>query len=362
MKQGPLRPRADLPPPRKAWNLSKFQVICGAVAFFLVAVWYWQYVGAPLKLVVQGVQHLPVASQNAFDQQIVIPKILGGASSMRPYAAAPKAADDTVDVASDYVGLASGWTSIGNGKDPSQLLVDVTSIRLWRKVERYGWFQFIPESHTIDQNRNKPILYELIWDAFKCSEGTAVKLNLTVYYEDGTQQRYFPWGYAGLAGIWQRVTPDTALSREMNFICAVRLTSESPTSANFDADRILGTWHVEDGAHGRITVGPIVISETQIAWTAEDGHKCVSDYQLASRSTGSAFPGASMVGSNPDHAYTTFVLELKGPHLQPCAKKMNSFTISLPSDQSNFAHFAAFFVGMQGNGTMHRVSSNKAFQ
>jgi hypothetical protein len=342
-------------------NPRKFQVICGAGAFFLFAVWYWQY-GGSWKLVVQSAQHSPVANQNAFDQQIVIPKIPGGASSMRPLVAASKAADGTVDAASDQVGLASGWTSIGNGKDPGQLRVDVTSIRLWRKVERSGWFQFIPESHTIDENRNKPILYELISDAFKCSEGTAVKLNLTVYYEDGTEQRYFPWGYAGLADIWKRVTPDTALSREMDFICAVQLTSESPRSANFDADRIFGTWHVEDGAQGRITAGPIVISETQIAWTAEDSHQCVSDYQLASRTTGPTFPGASMVGSKHDDAYTTFVLELKGPHLQPCAQKMNSFTISLTSDQRDFAHFAAFFVRVQGNGTMRRVSSNKAFQ
>jgi hypothetical protein len=125
----------------------------------------------------------------------------------------------------------------------------------------------------------------------------------------------------------------------MNFICAVQLTSDTPTSAKQDEDRIFGTWHVEDGAQGRIAAGPIVISETQIAWTAADGHRCVSDYQLASRSTGHTFPGASMVGSNPDDAYTTFALELKGPHLQPCSQKMSSFTISFASNQNELAHF-----------------------
>jgi hypothetical protein len=40
------------------------------------------------------------------------------------------------------------------------------------KVERSGWFQYIPKPHTMDENRNKPILYELISDSIKCAEGT----------------------------------------------------------------------------------------------------------------------------------------------------------------------------------------------
>jgi hypothetical protein len=120
-----------------------------------------------------------------YDQQIVIPKIPGGASSMRPLA--EEAADP-----GDQLGLVSRWTPIKNGDDPGQLLVDVPSIHLWRKVERNAWFQYIPKPHTLDENRNKPILYELISDSFKCADGTAVKLRLNVYYEDGTQQDYFP--------------------------------------------------------------------------------------------------------------------------------------------------------------------------
>jgi hypothetical protein len=87
-----------------------------------------------------------------------------------------------------------------------------------------AFLKYIPKPHMIDENRNKPILDELILDAFKCSEGTAQKIRLTVYYEDGTQQLYYPWGYAAP---WKRVSPDTALGREMKFVCALQLTSES---------------------------------------------------------------------------------------------------------------------------------------
>src|SRR6267378_2419171 len=359
MKQGSLPPRADLPRPRKAWNVRRIQVICGVVAIVLFAAWYWRY-GGPWKLEAQSApKPLPVTSQNAFDQQIAIPKIPGGASSMRPLAEDAAIADGTGNTG-DQVGVASRWTAIKNSDDPGQLLVDVPSIHLWRKVERSAWFQYIPKPHTMDENRNKPILYELISDSFKCAEGTAVKLRLNAYYEDGTMQPYFPWGNAGLSGIWIPVRPDTALSREMKFVCAVQLTSDSTTSAKLDEDRIFGTWHVEDGAQGRIAAGPIVISETQIAWTAPDSHKCVSDYRLASRSTGSTFPGGPTAGNKPDDAYTTFALELKGPHLDSCSQKMSSFTVSFISTQRDFAHFTAFFLAPQGYGTVRRASS-KAF-
>jgi hypothetical protein len=158
----------------------------------------------------------------AHDQQISIPKVAGGSSSMNPlpntlggYAVSDKARE------------LARWTPVKNGNDPGQLLVDVTTVRLWRKVERYASFQYIPKPHTMDENRDKTILYELILDAFKCSEGVAQKIKLTVYYEDGTQQLYYPWGYEAP---WELVSPDTALSREMKFVCALPLGSESPTS------------------------------------------------------------------------------------------------------------------------------------
>jgi len=226
MKQGTLPPRADLPPSRKAWNVRSIRVVSGIVALVLFAAWYWRY-GGPWKLDVESAhKQSPVASQNTFDQQIVIPKISGGSSSMNPL-------PNTMGgyAVTDQASLPSGWTPLMNGNDPGQLLVDVTAIRLFREVERYALFQYIPKPHTMDENRNKPISYELIFDAFKCSEGMAQKIKLTAYYEDGTQQLYYPWGYAAP---WKLVSPDTALSREMNFVCAVRLTSESPTRAKSD--------------------------------------------------------------------------------------------------------------------------------
>jgi hypothetical protein len=170
MKQGSLPPRADLPRPRKAWNVKRIKVICGVVATVLFAAWYWRY-GGPWSLEVQSApKPLPVTSQNAFDQQITIPKIPGGASSMRPEAQDAATADGTGNVG-DQLGLASRWTAIDNGDDPGQLLVDVSSILFFRKVERSAWFQYIPKPHTMDENRKKPILYELISDSFKCAEG-----------------------------------------------------------------------------------------------------------------------------------------------------------------------------------------------
>jgi hypothetical protein len=85
----------------------------------------------------------------------------------------------------------------------------------------------------------------------------------------------------------------------------------------------------------------------------------MSVYTLASRSTGPTFPGGPIGSTNSDDAYTTFVLELEGPHLQPCSQKMNALTVSLLSAQSDFANFSFFFREVEGHGTMRRVSSIK---
>jgi hypothetical protein len=233
--------------------------------------------------------------------------------------------------------------------------------------DRYGIFQYIPKPHTIDENINQPILHEIVSDAFRCADGTASKQSLAVICEEGTELGYSPWGAAIVWGIWIPVKPGTALSREMHFVCAVELTHESKehstlkTPSMLDADRILGTWRVDDGAQGRVAAGPIVISETQVTWTARDSQACTSEYELASRSKDSSFPGGPLANDKPDDAYTTFVLELKGPHLIPCSQKMSSFTISFESTQRDLAHFTAFFFAPQSYGTMRRVSSNRTF-
>lgn len=67
-------------------------------------------------------QPSPAAAQNRFDQQIVIPS--------------PNRMGRATHTDSDAAGVASGWTPMSNGNDPGQLRVDLTSIRLWRKVER----------------------------------------------------------------------------------------------------------------------------------------------------------------------------------------------------------------------------------
>jgi hypothetical protein len=200
---------------------KRIKIVCGTLALVLFVVWYWRF-GGPWQLKVEApIKQPPVANQNAFEQQIVIPKIPGGARTMRSM---------NEDRVPDQRGV-SGWTAIENGNDPGQLRGNASKVHLWRKVERTGWFQYIPPPHTMDENRNKPILYEMLSDSFKCAEGVAVKLNLTVHYEDGTEQRYFPWGYAGISDIWIPVRPDTALSHEMHFVYAIDLASDSPGPA-----------------------------------------------------------------------------------------------------------------------------------
>lgn len=117
----------------------------------------------------------------AYDEQISIPKAAGGLGSLNLI-------PNTLGgyPVSNQARLPSGWAPVENGDDPE------------------------------------------ILDAFKCSEGTAQKIRLTVHYEDSTHQLYYPWGYASP---WRRISPDTALGREMKFVCALQLTSESAKRA-----------------------------------------------------------------------------------------------------------------------------------
>lgn len=288
----------------------------------------------------------PATPQNAFDQEVVIPKLPSG---FRPYERNPGQSDPNL-----------GWTPVPNDNGSGRLFVDLTSLQLWRHSERVITFEFIPEHPTTDDNTKKSVSYELADDSFNCHDKTAMKRGLGVISEDGTSAGYTPWG-SPLADLWKAIRPDTELGREMQFVCAIELAPDSPIPGEMGEDRFLGTWHAEDGTHGIIAPGPIVISWKQIAWTrgGGTGHKCVSSYRLASRSTGLAYPGALTVGAYADHAYTTFVLELQGPHLEACELNMAFFTVSLTSDQSGLARFTAFSAGaVQGSGTMRRVSSS----
>ncbi len=277
-----------------------------------------------------------------YDQDISIPSI-PVTKSMRPR-------KDAADRGAQ-LGVLSRWTEINNGDDPGHLRIDLTSIHLWRKIERAAWFQYIPKEHTMDENRNRLILYELVNDTFECAQGMAEKLTLIVYYEDGTEQTYDPWRSPG-AQDWMPVRPGTTLSREMHAACSVELATESSA---LDIDRVLGTWQVSNGVQGSIAAGPLVISETQVTWTAPGGQECTSEYQLASRSVGSTFPGGPPVDDGPDVAYTTFVVDQEGPHQLPCSKNMNSLTMSFVSTQRDMAYFTAFFLAPQAFGTMRRA-------
>ena len=108
------------------------------------------------------------------DQQISIPKVPGGAKSMRPLAE-DMALVYSAGASDDQVGLASRWTTI-NLNDPGQLLVDLSSIHSWRQVERSATFQYIPKPYMMDENRNKPILYlarEQLREVMRVASGLA---------------------------------------------------------------------------------------------------------------------------------------------------------------------------------------------
>ena len=288
-------------------------------------------------------------AENLYNQEISIPTV-PSSKSMRPR--------PTKDLGGQ-LGVLSRWTAIKNGGDPGLLLIDLADIHLGRNNERNALFQYIPQGHTIDENIHLPIRYELANDSFKCAEGMAQKTSLVVYYEDGSHRTYYPWRYPTVE--WIPVRADSTLRREMDFVCAVELATEStehspliPPSA-LDVARIVGTWQVGDDAHGRVAAGPLIISDSQVTWTAPDGQHCTSDYQLASRSTGPTFPGEPAANDESDAAYTTFVLEFVGSHVMPCSQKMGSLTISFASTQRDLAHFTAFFFAPQGYGTMRRV-------
>ena len=325
---------------------QKIKVMWVIVAVALFAAWYWKF-GGPWMIDSNSAQkHFEPTYGINFNQQIFIPRYSG---SMRAQNESPNSVGGME--AFDKTGLVLGWTPIVSGDD-GELLADVGSIHLARKVERSGWFQYIPATHTIDENRNKPIVYELVNDSFNCLDKTAAKLHLDVKYEDGSWQQYFPWGYAGELEIWKPVTRGTALEREMKFICGVQLGSE-PAPLHFgNADRLFGTWGVEGDAQGRVA-GPIIIAEKQISFTVDVKPKLAAvDYHLVSRFTASTFPGGPLASDERKDDYTTFVLELGEHH---CALGIHSITVTFTSGQFDVAHFAAFYGPIQGSGTMRRV-------
>jgi hypothetical protein len=243
------------------------------------------------------------------------------------------------------------WTPLKNGNDSSQLFIDVTSIRKWEKPERYAFdVLLVPKPHTLDAEKKKPFRFEVMEDRFNCQQGTASKVQLRRYYEDGTSEGYWPWG---LAAPWRSIEPGAAIDSEMKFVCALLLTSDSPVAVKVGSQRIFGTWKFEgtwqlEGL-GRQVSGPIAISETQVAWTEEGKDTCAINYQIASRGTGSTFPGGPVASDSPGDAYTTYVLQF-GPHT--CAPGARFLTVSFPSGRVNFAYVTGFYLQA---GTMRRV-------
>jgi hypothetical protein len=137
-------------------------------------------------------------------------------------------------------------------------------------------------------------------------------------------------------------------------------------AADLDPACMFGTWITdEDSLGGMITKegrifpgrvsGPIVISRTDISWNSVNQLRCTASYTIASVWEGAMFPGGPMENNKPIDAYTTVTLKLNP---QDCDLNIVTFTFSPPSEQTGFAHFAAFDGegGAHGNGPATRVS------
>ena len=84
-----------------------------------------------------------------------------------------------------------------------------------------------------------------------------------------------------------------------------------------DSARIIGTWSVSDAKpresrnHGAPNVtAPMLISESEIAWDANNHRQCTASYSIVSRAGSPTFPGGPIENDNAADAYTIFQLRL----------------------------------------------------
>jgi hypothetical protein len=115
---------------------------------------------------------------------------------------------------------ASDRLSLGKDAVGDENFVDVSSIRGVGAIRR-AWFKAVYVPHTSREtgrpNPNKCWSESVHRRAFNCGEETTRSEGLTVYYEDGTNGSDPAANYPTR---WEPVPPDTALSTELQFLCA----------------------------------------------------------------------------------------------------------------------------------------------
>jgi hypothetical protein len=113
---------------------------------------------------------------------------------------------------------ASDWVSLGKTDDGKQeIFVDVSSVRVEGDIRR-AWMKFVVAPHTLrgtGPNSRKWASNSVRRDAYNCRNETHKLEALTVYFEDGTNDSYYP-----SAAQWEPVAPDTVSDTVMRFVCA----------------------------------------------------------------------------------------------------------------------------------------------
>jgi hypothetical protein len=116
---------------------------------------------------------------------------------------------------------ASDWVFVGKSDDgKTRTYIDISSVRVTDNIRR-ACFKAVHAPHSAKEkggpDANKWWSESVSRRAFDCSAETFSDEALTVYYEDGTNGSESPSAYPSP---WEPVPPDTALSGEMQFICA----------------------------------------------------------------------------------------------------------------------------------------------
>jgi hypothetical protein len=132
-----------------------------------------------------------------------------------------------------------------------------------------------------------------------------------------------------------------------------------------DIARIIGTWSVSDVEpresrnHGAPNVtAPMLISESEIAWDANNRRQCTTGYSIVSRAASPTFPGGPIENDNAADAYTIFQLRLDQ---RTCDQSIAFVTLSFAADVTDIGHFATMSADhmVLAHGAIFRVFDDR---
>jgi hypothetical protein len=136
-------------------------------------------------------------------------------------------------------------------------------------------------------------------------------------------------------------------------------------ASDVDTARMIGTWSVSDVEpresrnHGAPNVtAPMLISESEIAWDANNHRQCTAGYSIVSRAASPTFPGGPIENNNAADAYTIFQLRLDQ---RTCDQSIAFVTLSFAADVTDIGHFATMSADrtVLAHGAIFRVSDDR---